>query len=281
LAEKTPDAILYRAAHYGLANRLRAMVGYQAIANLLDIPFHLWWSSDDSCRARFGELFESPIKVVSSPNAKVGSNVAVFEQGVWFEVVWKTFGAQFVEWPEFLQEVHRCLRSLRPIAKIQRQVDEFASSQNLGQALGIHIRHTDNIDSYDYWVAESRDFNRADISSLDGFRNLIGENIAARPVLIATDNTRVEADLKELYPRLLTYPKPYKTAGARSTPIAHAVIEMQLLGRCSEIVGTYYSSFSKFSAVWSGVPYSEVRGVQVVRSDFVDRMLIGRDTLGL
>ena len=38
-------------------------------------------------------------------------------------------------------------------------------------------------------------------------------------------------------------------------------------------MGTYYSSFSKFSAIWGEVEYFEVNGRECSRSSFVDRIL--------
>jgi hypothetical protein len=52
-----------------------------------------------------------------------------------------------------------------------------------------------------------------------------------------------------------------------------ALSEMWLLGRCHQVVGTYYSSFSKFSAIWGRVPYFEVIGDQIKRSKFIDRLI--------
>jgi hypothetical protein len=270
-------AVVFRAAGYGLANRLRALVGYQALAKLLDVPFHLCWVSDAMCQSRFEDLFATPLNLISLPEVeKLGPGTAVFHEGIWFDKIWNREISGAFGWPEFLLEVHRCLRELVPRPELLQIVNDFSSARHLADALGVHIRHTDNLSVYGHWAANSREFESSRISFLDGFTDVIQSHISKMPVFLATDDHDLENRLRGIFPDLITFQKGYTPAGIRTTQIQDALLEMMLLGRCSRIIGTYYSSFSKFSAIWARVCYFELIGRNPTRSDFVDRMLDSR-----
>jgi hypothetical protein len=267
-------AVVFRAAGYGLANRLRALAGYQALARLLDLPFYLCWVCDPACQSRFEDLFATPLNLMNWPEVEqLGPEAVIFHEGIWFDEIWKRAGSNAFGWQQYLAEVHRCLRELVPRRELLQTVEDFSSRRRLAEALGIHIRHTDNLSVYSQWAAESSDFDSRRISSLDGFLDVIRTHMSTMPVFLATDDNGLEGRLRKIFPDLVVFPKEYAPAGFRTTQIADALSEMLLLGRCSRIVGTYYSSFSKFSAIWSGAPYFEVVGCEHARSDFVDRML--------
>lgn len=268
-----PSAVVFRAAGYGLANRLRALVGYQALARLLNLPFYLCWASDEACPSRFEDLFSTPLNVMSLTEVEqLGPETSIFHEGIWFDEIWKRVGSDAFGWSEYLAEVHRCLRTLVPRRELLQIVEDFSSRHHLADALGVHIRHTDNLNAYGQWAAKSSGFDSSRISSLDGFADVIQAQISSTPVFLATDDNDLEYSLGKIFPELIIFPKEYILSSLRSTHIADALSEMLLLGRCGQIVGTYYSSFSKFSAIWAGVGYFEVIGRERTRSDFVDRM---------
>jgi hypothetical protein len=269
-----PKAVVFRAGGYGLANRLRALVGYQALARLLNVPFYLCWASDPFCEARFEELFDTPINLIDPRDLETLPNATVFREGLWFDQIGNLPSANALNYRDYLAEVRHCLRQLTPHREWTRVVEDFSSRHGLADALGVHIRHTDNLNFYTRWAAESPDFDSRSISSLDGFMDAIRARIANMPVFLSTDDAGLEGMFKRTFPGLITFPKRYHTAGVRTTPIADALSEMLLLGRCCRIVGTYYSSFSKFSAIWGEVEYFEVRGRECSRNSFVDRMLL-------
>ena len=117
-------------------------------------------------------------------------------------------------------------------------------------------------------------FDLSRVSTLQGFLEAIQAHVAEGTVFLATDNRIVEKVYKQRFgARLIIYPKLYKQDSFRTTSIVDALTEMMLLGRCSEILGTYFSSFSQFSAIWSHTPYGELSGKSRERSKFVDKML--------
>jgi hypothetical protein len=267
-------AIVFRASGYGLANRLRALVGYQALARLRNVPFYLCWVPDPSCEARFEELFDTPINLIDPDDLPtLPSNIAIFHEGIWFDQIWNPAAANGFGWGDYLAQVRHCLRQLTPRQELLQRVEAFHSTHQLADALGVHIRHTDNLNFYPGWAEKSPDFDRRSISSPDGFMDEIRTRLSSMPVFLATDDGSLEGTFKRTFPDLLTFPKRYERVGVRTTPIADALCEMLLLSRCGRIVGTYYSSFSKFSAIWGGVDYFEVRGRDCSRCSFVDRIL--------
>ena len=270
---RTPGAVVFHAQACGLSNRLRALVGYQALASLRKVPFYLCWDSDAACPCRFEDLFESRLRLLDASELEQLDDSTVFHDAIWFGQIWNQRAETFL-WQEYLQEVHRCLRALIPRRELREPVKEFAARHDLGKALGVHIRNTDNLRYYEKWATNSAttSFDSKKISSLDGFIEVIRTAITTSPVLLVTDDAALEEQLKMLFPSLISFPKPYTPTGSRTTSIEVALSEMLLLGQCQQIVGTYYSSFSEFSAVWCGVDYFEMRGRECVRCGFVDEM---------
>jgi hypothetical protein len=264
--------IVFRAQGCGLANRLRALVGYQALARLHKLPFYLTWTADPFCPSEFRDLFDSPINLMYPQALRSVSPRAIYQEAISFENIWKRWGMG-IDWVTYLREVHDCLRALTPQLELAEKVAEFHHRHSLSDAIGVHIRNTDNLATYAEWMKHSSDFDPKQISTVAGFIDVIGANIRSRPVFLATDDPELENTLKQRFPALITFPKTYDLTKLRATPMEVALSEMWLLGRCHQVVGTYYSSFSKFSAIWGRVPYFEVIGDQIKRSKFIDRLI--------
>jgi hypothetical protein len=264
--------VVFRAEGCGLANRLRALVGYQALARLHKLPFYLTWTADPTCPSQFKDLFDSPINLVYRRALWSIRPRAIYREAIWFENIWKRWGTG-IDWVTFLKEVHHCLRALTPQPRLAQTLADFHHRHSLSDAIGIHIRNTDNLAAYAEWTKFYSDFDPKRISTVAGFIDVIGANIASRPILLATDDPQLQNTLQQRFPALITFPKTYDLTKLRTTPVRAALSDMWLLGRCYQIVGTYYSSFSKFSAIWGRTPYFEVIGDQIVRSEFTDRMI--------
>jgi hypothetical protein len=286
-------AIIYRAEHGGLANRLRALVGYQTMSHFLTIPFYLWWVPNDSCDADFAHLFDSPdIKLLTAAEWNVlrgDGEVSIFQGYNWFDKIWKTHMEDRLPWPVFARQAIYFLGRLSPKMHILEKIEEFSKLHHLQDAIGVHIRHTDNLSAYKFWTERSTEFNPEYISRLEGFKGYIESRISSEPslrVLLATDNKKIEKNFRELYGRhVITFDKKYRngrlkfslrglkfTVRGRTSSIEDALIEMFLLSKCRAILGTYYSSFSKFSAVLGNTEYFEVRGSDYVRNEFIESL---------
>jgi hypothetical protein len=271
-----------------LANRLRSLAGYQAMARCLGVPFSLCWIPSYDCNAAFTELFDTPgfgLVTTRERDAWSGEDALVCDSSLAFRQMWEKHLTNTIGWTDFMPLALDCLRELRPLARIRAQVDSFTRASDLASMPGVHIRWTDNRGLYGYWSKHHLDFEPAHISQLAGFASFIKDYLATNPtsgIFLGTDNQAVEGQMVRAFgERVRVYPKQYrrrlKLAWLRSprlpvivmertSSIEEALVEMLLLARCRLIVGTYYSSFSEIAALWGNRPHLHVRGRVAVDS---------------
>lgn len=288
-------AVIFWAQSGGLANRLRALVGYQALSSCLKVPFYLCWVSDSSCDIEFAHLFgTSKLKLITAAQKQSMENrheVLVYSANMWFSAIWENHIKNSVSWDYFREQVVAHTKRLRPLPHIINRVHEFSKLHNLREAVAVHIRFTDNVDRYQHWSEHSSDFFPEHISKLEGFERFIRDSLRADPatkIFLATDNKDVEKYMREIFAgHLITYPKRYRRKVRRTflgqelkcqrqyqrtSTIEDALVEMLLLGRCRVIAGTYWSSYSKFASFWGNTSYLEVHGSQYTEISFVNRI---------
>lgn len=282
--------MVFLARQVGLANRLRALVGYEAVCRLLDRPFSLCWVPDVACDARFSDLFDAAafqlVDPGQIPELRSRGDTLVCAEPIWFHDIWRRHVPQ-IPWLLFLREVDQSLSRLRATPVLARAAAAFATAHAIPTVVGIHIRHTDNVALHGLRSQLDADFDVGSVSTLNGFRRAIATHIATGPLFLATDNAAVERALRaEFGDALLTYPKHYEAewrspdeaAAAllepRTTPVGDALIEMLLLRSCRRIFGTYYSSFSELAAIWGRVDYHDVKGEQLARNSQVDATIV-------
>ncbi len=234
------------------------MVGYQALAAVLGVPFALDWRRDPSCDVAFEELFQAPAPL---PGARDGADAQAFTWSPWFVDIWRRFLGDRCDRARFGAHVRRALQALTPAAAVAARLEALGFAAGLRDAVGVHVRWTDNLAMYGWFEQHDPGFARADVSTLEGFLAAMDRFVAERPVFLATDNPEVEARCLRRYGRrLLTAGKPYAQRGLRTSPVTEALVDLLLLRSCGHVVGTYYSSFSQFAAVWGGASYSEIVG---------------------
>ena len=288
-------AIIYWAKSGGLANRLRALVGYQALSSCLKVPFYLCWVPRWDCDVEFTQLFDaSEINLITEAEKETMEDLQgsiVYIANIWFSAIWHNHARDSVSWDCFREQVGNYTNRLNPLSGIVNVVVEFSRKHNLPEAAAAHIRMTDNVDCYECWSRRSYDFSPEHVSKLKGFERYITDTLEADPatkIFLATDNQDVEKSMCKKYAgHLITYPKRYRKRykmiysmeqpkfqrqSQRTSSIKDALVEMLLLGRCRTITGTYWSSYSEFAAFWSGRPYLEVSGCQYSESSFVNRI---------
>jgi hypothetical protein len=139
-----------------------------------------------------------------------------------------------------------------PVAPALRDaVDAFAARRGLGGAVGVHIRHTDNLND-----AAKRD--RQLNTPLPAFVAKVDELVASgRRILLCSDNPTVLRDLSRRVP-----PRSLVLADAAPTPPLQALYEMLLLSRTSRIVGSYASTFSYEACFFRGIDLECFEGGQ-------------------
>lgn len=273
--------ILFCPGNVGLANRLRALLGYIALCRCLGARCTMLWSKEVGCDTRFDRLFEPHpgVELISPREVSRRHDPACTAAAMlspWFRQIWLNHGSGLVSWVRYEAAVRRALRELQPRAGIQDVVERFAREHGLDACRGFHIRTTDLTQAVRYAARKSGAQGTPHLSRLEGFFREMDRRPRER-FFVATDDSSVQARIARRYgERAIFYPKPYRlsmtrwrqgmrtkqlTFGDRTTEVRDGLIEMRLLGRCREIVGTHRSSFSKFAAVWGNVPYWEIRGV--------------------
>lgn len=142
--------------------------------------------------------------------------------------------------PEWLE----ILTSLRPhpiIIKKSHSIFTFSD-----KIVGVHIRRTDNKQS----IKQSPSA-------------LFWQKMASYPpdiLFYVSSDSQVERDAAERqFPgRIITGPSQILGRGS-SEGIEAAMLDLYCLSRCSEIVGSHYSSFSDIAAAWSNRPLTVLR----------------------
>jgi hypothetical protein len=225
----------------------------------------------------------------------------------WFTEIWASHGRSLSSEADFHQQALMHLRRLRPERELQARVDSFLAEHELAACTGVHIRSTDNVHDYEVLARSSAGFDREKISRLEGFMALIDARVAAgERVFLCTDNQSVEKQIRARHEAVSSYSKAYDTrgferhvkrnyerfgllhravdlfraAGARpaaesswrTTSVGDGLIDLLLLSRCREIVGTYYSSFSEISALIGDVPLAMMEGNRSVPHAFTERI---------
>lgn len=107
---------------------------------------------------------------------------------VWFTEIWKQHAQALCSLEDFSRVAIKHLRALSPRPELQQKVKAFSKAHNLEQCVGIHIRMTDNVHSYDWSIKNDPDFVPEKISSIDGFQAAIRECEAqGKRVLVCTE----------------------------------------------------------------------------------------------
>jgi hypothetical protein len=282
-ATSPPRLLIFHARTGGLANRLRALVGYQALSRGLGVPFGLVWEVNRRCDTSFTDLFEQPDFELLPPAAMAelgqDADVEVHEPAIWFNAIWRQVGQGRVEQGDFVGHVKGCLDELTPLEEISDVVERFGDAHPLETMTGVHIRYTDNLQAFEHWATRPGPaFDYASVSTIEGFVAAM-ERRKARRFFLATDNPDVESMLAGRFgDRLIVFPKQYRNIVGRygrTTSMPSALVDLLLLSRCREVIGTYYSSFSKLAAVIGGGAYYEIQGRRCIRARGVKSMQAG------
>ncbi len=304
------DNVLVFAAKDGLGNRLRALVGFRALADFLQIPMLVHWSRDGGCDAEFTDLFEitgwEDVKLIDAEEAaarKASHPERYYYSSVWFTEIWQQYAQTLCTLEAFSHVAIKYLRTLRPHQELRSRIDAFAQAHNLDQCTGLHIRMTDNVHAYDWWIKNDPHFVPEKVSRLNGFETVIRELASQnKGVFLCTDNQEISRRLRIDFPDIVMYQKAFDEQGFvhhvrtyydkqgrglqllgriksmlgiqaptswRTTEVTDALIEMQLLSRCQSVIGTYYSSFSQVSALLGGIPLYRMEGVKASEDMFI------------
>ena len=278
----TTPSVVYWARYAGLANRLRALVGYKALADLLECPFYLCWENNAHCPAAFEELFV-PHGIEVIPRDRIAAHRSaggiVGDTSDWFTQIGKQHDFGGTTRDRFLRRSIDNLKSLSLRPELARAVDQFAGAHQLSDRTGLHIRYTDNVAAHRRWAGKIRGFEHENASRLEGFEAYVSREIDASSdvqIFLATDNQGVERRFRRRFGNhIITYPKTYQGTlswwigrfrsgpAFRTTPMSYAAIEFYLLARCRKLIGTYFSSFAQLACLIYGAEIYHVAGIEV------------------
>ena len=279
MSKKQIHTVYLNIERSGLANRLRALVGAVAFAEINDAKFVLNWTDrDHACPAMFDEIFDPhPDIILQTGN---DYHVDLKDPGV-FEVTDRTTVNKF--WERNVEEKYNIKRleyqgialkygqSFTPIKEIRDKVDQYSKSHLLSddewhsRTVGMHIRRTDlkeqgKLDDEDYMQVIDIELNM----------------LPHTQIFLAADNLQTEEKFKAIDDRIMVYEKDYDNVMPkgkiyleeatrtnielpeaypggcrhRHTTIIDAAIDMYLLSRCTKVIGSH-SSFGRFAA-WIG-----------------------------
>lgn len=254
----------------GLANKLRAIESTLSLARDLECPVHVHWVPDHQMVAHYHELFEPSelfevqagdrykycrssfsLKGYKKPIAKVINTLygiqlmfndldiaSQVRQGSWDIRQMAAGKTVLIDTCHDFYTYHYSFSWVRPLPEIAASIETFAAKFRGRPCIGLHLRRTDNAMS----IAKSPDVL---------FENAIRQEIADNPdslFFLATDNPDTEKHFLDLfgYDRILVFPKRFGRDNVAAT--RDALVDWSLLGKCSRLYCSFWSSFSETAA---------------------------------
>ena len=272
----------------GLANRLRAVTSCQALARHLGLELRVFWEggksfSDDA----WHDLFANELPLLDRgqyERARLGDAI---ELGLWLGwgddrpphpsyrperaledirrrgLVWdygfhnvdKLLARRGAVGARKLRKLrHQACRALRPAPAIAGRVDAFAQEHFSGRRVhGVHIRRGDGLQG-----PQAESYLR---SPDEAFAVEMQRRLEADPELrffLATDCEKTLGAFRDRFPgRLLAVDKVFVESvfDAPKGGQDDAVLDLFLLSRTEEVLGTYASTFGRMGAHIGGVRY--------------------------
>jgi len=265
--------IQLRCENAGLGNRLRALIGSYALAKLLNIPLLLSWRRDSSCDLAAGDIlapFPPDIVPQDAPDAEFKESIgfAITDMD-WPDDIWSIYGRPYTSWRRYVEMLRIIIGVFRAPEPIASHINRARSSLSASRLIGFHIRNTDNLTTYSHWKLHARGkFEEDKKTDVVGFSRYLTRMPLGTQCFLATDDFNVESSFKRAYPsQIVTLPKLYREpskCGERTTSTHSSVLDFYMLAHCDEVVGTYYSSFGRMSAILGGIKYSEVQSVDTI-----------------
>lgn len=256
----------------GLCNRLRVVLSALFFSENSQSKVRLVWSKNQECFAHFEELFEPlqseafciiPGQWWLTPVTRFNLHLPALLRLPFFDEQQKNFDPrQHGSLEQWVNQYPRLYLStgyslldyppaiaqrLRPVKALQQRIDAIVS-RFTPHTIGIHIRRTDNAVS----IAES---------PIEAFEQAIEEEIAGHPealFFLATDEDGLKQQLSQKFPGRILYQTT--SAGRDSLDgMCEAVVDLFCLAQTSQLLGSYWSSFTDTAAELGGIPLRIVR----------------------
>lgn len=233
--------ILHLQVCAGFANRVRAMISGICLAEDLDCQLVIhWFPKSPECICRFQSVLDpeslpKTVKIVPedtfqahevlteeqwravSANWDKRSNLTIKSHGIfYYNDKWETY-----------------LQNLKPSRLVKEFLERRCASVPWSRAIGVHIRRTDHKKAIEH-------------SPLDGFLKKMRENKEAFYV-IATDSEDVRKEIELEFLDRCIFPAIVLSRRTEEGMI-QGVADFFALAKCTQIWGSYSSSFSDIAA---------------------------------
>lgn len=244
--------------HYGLCDRLRGLACGLALARAQNVKLCFWWPANQPCPAEFGELFEQPaFACVNGTLCEPPADAVVLQlpANIVPEVFCKRleesgFGdIPFSHREAFQQAWRQEIRTLQPVADVLVAVNACHNSGGNRPLIGIHLRRSDVVNARVKPEITSSNLTSHDRVMWDEARLLAGKQPTACFFLAADEHaafTNWAAMLQEAGIPFIHHPKPW-TKQFRQTSMRDALVDLWMLGRCQQVLGTVRSGFLRIA----------------------------------
>lgn len=248
------EKIIFYAGIGGLCNRLRALCGYLCLSYFWDIPLFLCWYPEEACNCYFNELFEpvcetiSPQSILQLFSSKKASQILYVYVGI---NAYKTYLNDNIDSETFRTQYLRFVRKIKLKSHLLQDIEKIRKQYLTENIIGLHIRRTD---LYPHMKSRNLESN---FSSDEQFISVIEREIAngCSKFFLATDNQITKNIIQNSFPgKIISYCQTFNQENKRQTSIENALIDLYLLSKCKKIIGSYYSSFSKYAADLGNIP---------------------------
>ncbi len=236
----------------GLANRIRALVSGICLAEDFNMPLIVhWFPRSSECVCKFQTVLDpeslpKTVKVV--PEDTWGATTVqspddwIVAEAAWDktkDLVLKSYGV-FYKSENFLMH----LRALKPSPLVRDMLQRRTVNVPWESAVGIHIRRTDNEKSIQY-------------SPLEAFLTRMRKMPDAYFV-VATDDLSVKQEIEKEFVGRCLFPALILSRRSEQGMVDSAV-DFFALAKCTQIIGSYYSSFSDFASRYGAIPLTVAR----------------------
>jgi hypothetical protein len=247
------DDTIYIGARWGLCNRIKAVVsGMRLREELHRQRLIIQWPQDADCGCALDQLFDNPLTV--APWIPRSDLPECWRLWISEGEVPEGFASNYQPWdgrsidleyeriPERLQRIYtRHFGALSPVPAIRARVEALAGSL-ADDVVGVHVRRGD--------FGSSNRQGQNDGQFFEAMDAVLRDRPAARFVL-ATDSAETERLFVERYrARIVHHPKTSRVR-SQSAAIKDALVDLLLLARCPQLIGTFSSTFSEV-AWWMG-----------------------------
>ena len=230
--DKSP--LLFITPDYGLANRLRGLVGVWAQARRLKAPLHVLWTLTNACPYRIEDLFE-PLPgtqyITEQERLPLSDYQEVTSDIGFLDDILKKYTIPVTMAPILTQ-------SLKPVASIRSTLKELMDVIPFKNTLGLHIRQTDLIDEAASQGEEAM--------PLKLFWFICDMN-PTMDIFLACDDYRTVEECRSRYGKRVHVAKEFSVTNReslRQTDGEHVVLDIYCLSLCKKFQGSALSSLS-------------------------------------